>query len=95
MPEIVDEMSKYWDDESNCAQAVASGILDFYNMKDHSELLHKAMVGFGGGMGERSICGAITGGLAALGVIMIDKGIDKAVAVFLPDNPPKVVKPWV
>ena len=69
------ETSKYWDNESNCAQAVSCGLLDYFNMSEHVGLIHDAMTGFGGGMGERSICGAVTGGLAALGILLKKKGI--------------------
>ena len=72
----VNETSKYWDNESNCAQAVACGILEHYDMHEHIDLIHSSMTGFGGGMGERSICGAVTGGLAALGIIMMKRGIN-------------------
>lgn len=77
MPDIINETSKYWENESNCAQAVASGVLEYYKMNEYVNLIHDSMIGFGGGMGERSICGAVTGGLAALGIIMASKEVDK------------------
>lgn len=77
MLNIVNEASKYWNQESNCAQAVACGVLEYYNQNDGLETTHNALLGFGGGMGERSICGAVTGGLAALGIIMSKRNLEK------------------
>jgi C_GCAxxG_C_C family probable redox protein len=77
MSNIIDEVAEYWNQESNCAQAVACGVLEYYNQNDCLETIHNAMLGFGGGMGERSICGAVTGGLAALGILMSKKDLEK------------------
>ncbi|MHA1219893.1 MAG: C-GCAxxG-C-C family protein [Candidatus Heimdallarchaeaceae archaeon] len=77
MPDIVNEAAKFWEDESNCAQAVASGVLEYYDMSEYVNLIHDSMIGFGGGMGERSICGAVTCGLSALGIIMASRNIGK------------------
>ena len=77
MSNIINETSKYWNQESNCAQAVACGVLEYYDQKDCLETIHNALRGFGGGMGERSICGAVTGGLAVLGILMGKMDLDK------------------
>ncbi|MCK5304279.1 MAG: C_GCAxxG_C_C family protein [Candidatus Heimdallarchaeota archaeon] len=77
MTDIFNKASKYWNQESNCAQAVACGVLEYYNQDDGLENIHNALLGFGGGMGERSICGAVTGGLAALGIIMSKRNLEK------------------
>ncbi|MBY9001022.1 MAG: C_GCAxxG_C_C family protein [Candidatus Heimdallarchaeota archaeon] len=77
MSNIINEVSKYWNQESNCAQAVAGGVLEYYNMNECLDIVDNALLGFGGGMGERSICGAVTGGLAALGIIISKKNLEK------------------
>ncbi len=77
MSNIIKETSKYWNQDSNCAQAVACGVLEHYNQNDCLDTVHNSMLGFGGGMGERSICGAVTGGLAALGILLSKKDLDK------------------
>ena len=77
MTDIINKASKYWNQESNCAQAVACGVLEYYNHNDCLETIHNTLLGFGGGMGERSICGAVTGGLAVLGILMNEKGLEK------------------
>lgn len=77
MSNIINETSKYWNHESNCAQAVACGVLEYYNQNDCLETIHNAMLGFGGGMGERSICGAVTGGFTALGILLSKKDLEK------------------
>ncbi|MHA1201908.1 MAG: C-GCAxxG-C-C family protein [Candidatus Heimdallarchaeaceae archaeon] len=77
MSNIINNASKYWNQESNCAQAVACGVLENYNQNDCLETVHNSMLGFGGGMGERSICGAVTGGLAVLGILLSKKVLDK------------------
>lgn len=77
MSNVINEAAKYWNKESNCAQAVACGVLEYYNHNDCLETIHNALLGFGGGMGEKSICGAVTGGLAALGILMSKKDLEK------------------
>ena len=77
MSNIRNEASKYWNQESNCAQAVACGVLEYYDQIDYLETVHSSLLGFGGGMGERSICGAVTGGLAALGILMSKRDLEK------------------
>ena len=74
---VINKASKFWNHESNCAQAVACGVLEYYDQNDCLETVHNALLGFGGGMGEKSICGAVTGGLAALGILMSKKDLEK------------------
>jgi len=77
MSKTINKTSQYWNNESNCAQAVACGVLEYYNHNECLETIHSAMLGFGGGMGEKSICGAVTGALTALGILMSKKGLEK------------------
>ncbi len=67
---------KYWDSKSNCAQSVSCGLLDSYNFVEGKEILYPALIHFGTGFGEYSVCGAITGGLSAVGLILSKKGLD-------------------
>lgn len=77
MDKITETTAEYWNNSFNCAQSTACGILSYYEMKDKCSLIADAMVGFGGGMGERSVCGAITGTLAALGIVLKAKNVSK------------------
>ncbi len=51
----------------NCAQSVLYGVLDRIGADEDAAL--KAACGFGAGMGRREdVCGAVTGGIIALGL---------------------------
>ncbi len=58
----------------NCAEAVLYAANEAYELNLEKNAL-KTMAAFGGGMGIEEACGAMTGGLAALGVIFVN---DKA-----------------
>jgi C_GCAxxG_C_C family probable redox protein len=77
MTDIIEETRKYWGHDYNCARAAARGILDYFKYPELSETIDKALMAFGGGMGERSICGAASGALAGLSTVMVERGIDK------------------
>ncbi|MHA1954690.1 MAG: C-GCAxxG-C-C family protein [Candidatus Heimdallarchaeaceae archaeon] len=74
--DIVKEANKYWEHEYNCAQATAGGILDYFNFKSESEILIKSFLPYGGGIGERSICGSLVGALGALSFLLKEKGLE-------------------
>jgi len=51
----------------NCAQSVLSTMFEYWNGKN--ELIPKIATAFGGGIGRcGSVCGALTGGVMALGI---------------------------
>jgi C_GCAxxG_C_C family probable redox protein len=53
-------------DGYNCAQSVLLTMVEYWNYKN--ELIPKVATAFGGGMGRcGSVCGALTGGLMAIG----------------------------
>ena len=59
---------KYFSTDYNCSQAVMKAVLENQGM-DFDEIFHLA-AGFGGGVGlQGHICGAVSGAVAALGVI--------------------------
>ena len=59
---------KYFSSDYNCSQAVMKSILENEGM-DFDEIFHLA-AGFGGGFGlEGHICGAVSGAVAAIGVL--------------------------
>ena len=58
----------------NCAEATISAANQIYNLDLHKDTL-RTMAAFGGGMGVGSVCGALTGALAVLGVMFVE---DKA-----------------
>ena len=56
--------------ELNCAEAIIYAANECYDLNLEKETL-KTMGGFGGGMAIESVCGAITGGIAVLGILFI------------------------
>lgn len=59
---------KYFSSDYNCSQSVMKSILEHKGL-DFEEVFHIA-AGFGGGVGlQGHICGAVSGAVAALGVI--------------------------
>ena len=73
---LLEKVRKYYDKayNLNCAETMLYAASDEYNMNLSKETL-KTMAAFGGGMGVESVCGAITGSLAALSILFtIEKG---------------------
>ena len=59
---------KYFSTDYNCSQSVMKAVLENKGL-DFNEIFHLA-AGFGGGVGlQGHICGAVSGAVAALGVI--------------------------
>ncbi|NPD88592.1 MAG: C_GCAxxG_C_C family protein [Asgard group archaeon] len=73
---IVNEAKRYWKHGHNCAQSAAGGILDYFGFESESEILNKSFLPYGGGIGERSICGSLVGALGALSFLLKEKGLD-------------------
>ncbi len=73
MGKVVDYLEKYYKNTNyNCAEAVFSAAAEAWGIEaDKSKELVKAMAGFGGGMGCQNVCGAVTGGVAALSCKMV------------------------
>ena len=67
---LMDKINKYYTKEYdlNCAEILIYAANDEYNMNLKSETL-KTMSSFGGGMSIESVCGAITGSLAVIGIL--------------------------
>lgn len=67
MAKVVDYLDKYYNDETNynCAEAVFCAAMEAWGVEMPRETV-KVMAGFGGGMGCGNVCGAVTGGSAAL-----------------------------
>lgn len=74
--DIVEEADKYWGHGHNCAQSAASGILDYFGYESESKTLKNSFLPYGGGIGERSICGSLVGALGALSFLLKEKGLD-------------------
>ena len=66
----MDKINKYYTKEYdfNCSEVMMYAASDEYNMNLKSETF-KTMSSFGGGMGIESVCGAITGSLAVIGIL--------------------------
>ena len=66
MGKVVDYLEKYYKETNyNCAEAVFSAAAEAWDM-DISDDVIRTMGCFGGGMGCAIVCGAVTGGSAAL-----------------------------
>ncbi len=67
---LMDKINKYYTKEYdfNCAEVMIYSASDEYNMNLKRETF-KTMASFGGGMGIESVCGAITGSLAVIGIL--------------------------
>jgi len=65
-----------FNEELNCCQAVVSAFCGEYGFDENTAL--RLAVGFGGGMGNvQDVCGAVTGGIMALGLICGGSFFDK------------------
>lgn len=69
---LSETVKKYYGDNSdlNCAESLLYAANEEYKLNIDKTGL-KTMAAFGGGMGVEEACGAMTGGLAALGVIFV------------------------
>jgi C_GCAxxG_C_C family probable redox protein len=57
----------YFHEGYNCAQSVLLAISEYWNIRN--DLIPKIASGFGGGIGRcGSVCGALTGGVMAIGI---------------------------
>ena len=66
MGKVIDYLEKYYKNTNyNCAEAVFSAAVEAWGADVPAEMV-KTMAGFGGGMGCQNVCGAVTGGIAAL-----------------------------
>lgn len=67
---LLDTVKKYYstDYDLNCAETMIYAANEEYNMNLDKNTL-KTMAAFGGGMAIESVCGVITGSIAALGIL--------------------------
>jgi C_GCAxxG_C_C family probable redox protein len=65
---------KYWTKEYdlNCAECIMYAANEEYNLNLSHETF-KTMAGFGGGMASGSVCGAISGAVAVLGIMFTEE----------------------
>lgn len=76
MNDIIQLTLDYWDEQHNCAISTACGTLKYFGEKDVTDF-YNSFLGFGGGIGEGSACGAVVGVLAAMGKILSDHGLSE------------------
>ena len=88
MSEIISETKKYWENGKNCARSTSCGILDYFGLSGYTKVMDSAMIPFGGGVGERSICGSLLGALAGMCIVLKEKGMDEKVIY----TKPKILK---
>jgi len=64
---ISERAAKYFESDFNCAESVLMSLAESISVR--SELIPKIATPFGGGIGRRgSVCGALTGGVIAIGL---------------------------
>ena len=70
---LVEKVRKFYDKEYdlNCAECILVAAIEQYNL-DIPKKSIKLMSSFGGGMGIGSVCGALTGGAAVLGIMFTE-----------------------
>lgn len=76
MKDLEEITSDYWNSGSNCAQSSACGLLKFFSCEVDIKSIHDLMLTYGGGVGEKSICGAILGSIGAMNVILAKKNVN-------------------
>lgn len=68
--------NKYGEDKNlyhyNCAEVILNACNDYYKLEADPKLL-KSIVPFGGGMYSEITCGALTGGVAAIGLMFAEE----------------------
>ncbi len=71
--EVRRRAEKYFNDGYNCAQAVAMSNIEVFNGR--TEGIIQLAAGFGHGMNSGCACGAISGGVLAIGFLLSGPGI--------------------
>ncbi|MFX1516741.1 MAG: C-GCAxxG-C-C family protein [Promethearchaeota archaeon] len=71
---IVDKTLEYWE-EANCARTTVCVLLSHYGYEALCDPFFKAMLPMGGGFGDGLVCGAVTGTLAAISLILFEEGL--------------------
>lgn len=70
MNEREERIQQIYDSGFNCAESVLKACQEFFQLPG-AEVIPKVASGLGGGMGRKgSVCGALTGGILALGLAM-------------------------
>lgn len=84
-PEIYEEVRKraeeYFNRDYNCAQSVALSNIEVF--KGKTDNIKQLAAGFGHGMNAGCTCGAIAGGVMAMGILLAEpdtKGFDKKIS---------------
>lgn len=83
--EVCEAAGRYFDEGYNCAQAVALSIAGALNLKKGG--IRELAAGFGHGMHAGCVCGAMTGGVMAISLLLagpdtrgFDRNISEAVS---------------
>ena len=73
MKKVTDYIEYYYKEKGfNCAETVLNAANEAWDLQ-LSEDAKKLMAGFGGGMGKAIVCGAVSGGVAALSHKMVNE----------------------
>ena len=78
MNKISDYIGYYYREKGfNCAETVLCAANDAWDLHLEPAVI-RTMGGFGGGMGTRNVCGAVSGGIAALSGLIGGAGVAAA-----------------
>lgn len=69
---LKDLAKKYYQNGYNCAEAMLYGGNEYYQL-GLDEKAFKIMAGFGGGVNIEDICGVVSGSIAILGILFVEK----------------------
>jgi C_GCAxxG_C_C family probable redox protein len=72
MSELEKITRKYWI-QHNCAISTSCALLEYHDLD--IEQTKRSLLTFGGGMGEGSICGAVTGSMVAINLLSYNQSI--------------------
>ena len=73
---IMDKTLEYWE-KANCARTTVCVLLSHYGYESLCDPFFKAMLPMGGGFGDGLVCGAVTGSLAAISLILVEEGLSE------------------
>jgi C_GCAxxG_C_C family probable redox protein len=82
-----DELQKsagsYFNSGNNCAQATALALAEKFGYKEAGKTFQQSFIPLGGGVGEESICGAVTGTLCAISFLLSQQSVKRELIIDL------------
>lgn len=72
----ISQVLNLWNNGHNCAQATAKGLLAYSGYENEGNILSSSFLPYGGGFKEGSVCGAVSGTLAAMSFLLTQSNQD-------------------